>query len=141
LLPVPKLLNDFILNESEYQACKAWLAEANEETIRHPLGNPELEMQRQRIKSLIAEYEQNWRHSGGAVIEGKPFEAVIPTRIHRHGTPFHCGAGSSQAFGQSGTQSCGGLDFFSNPATRQVGAQPGRDSFPENEKSKEQQPN
>jgi len=62
---VPKLLNDFILNESEYQACKAWLAEANEETIRHPLGNRELEMQRQRIKSLIDEYEQNWRHSGG----------------------------------------------------------------------------
>lgn len=62
---IPKLLNDFILNESEYQACKAWLAEASEETIRHPLGNPELEMQRQRIKGLIAEYEQNWRHSGG----------------------------------------------------------------------------
>jgi len=57
--PVPKLLNDFILNDSEYQACQTWLAEANEETIRHPLGNPELEMQRQRIKSLIAEYEQN----------------------------------------------------------------------------------
>ena len=63
--PVPKLLNDFILNESEYQACQTWLAEATEETIRHPLGNPELEMQRQRIKSLIAEYEQNWRHSRG----------------------------------------------------------------------------
>lgn len=63
--PVPKLLTDFILNESEYQACKAWLADANDETVRHPLDNPELEMQRQRIKSLIAEYEQNWRHSGG----------------------------------------------------------------------------
>jgi len=63
--PVPKLLNDFILNESEYQACQTWLAEANEETIRHPLGNPELEMQRQRIKSLIAEYERNWRHARG----------------------------------------------------------------------------
>ena len=63
--PVPKLLNDFILTESEYQACKAWLADANEETVRHPLDNPELEMQRQRIKSLIAEYEHNWRHSGG----------------------------------------------------------------------------
>jgi hypothetical protein len=62
--PVPKLQNDFILNESEYQACQTWLAQANKETIRHPLGNPELEMQRQRIKSLIAEYEQNWRHSG-----------------------------------------------------------------------------
>ncbi|HXU16102.1 MAG TPA: hypothetical protein VN708_13310 [Terriglobales bacterium] len=62
---LPKLLNDFILNESEYRSCKAWLAEANEETMRHPLGNPELEMQRQRIKSLVAEYEQNWRHSGG----------------------------------------------------------------------------
>ncbi len=62
--PLPKLLNDFIVNETEYQACKAWLEEANEATIRHPLGNRELEMQRQRIKSLVAEYEQNWRHSG-----------------------------------------------------------------------------
>ena len=62
--PVPKRLNDFILNESEYHACKAWLADANEETICHPLDNPELEMQRQRIKGLITEYEQNWRHSG-----------------------------------------------------------------------------
>jgi len=26
--PVPKLLNDFILNESEYQSCQTWLAEA-----------------------------------------------------------------------------------------------------------------
>lgn len=59
--PFPKLANDFILNESEYQACKVWLAEANEETIRHPLGNPELEMQRQRIKGLVSEYERNWR--------------------------------------------------------------------------------
>ena len=61
--PVPKLANDYILNESEYQACKAWLAEANQETIRHPLDNPELETQRRRIKGLVAEYEQNWRHS------------------------------------------------------------------------------
>jgi hypothetical protein len=64
--PLPKLSNDFILNESEYQACKTWLVEANEETIRHPLGNPELEMQRRRIKSLISEYELNWGHSGEA---------------------------------------------------------------------------
>jgi len=54
------------LNESEYQGCKAWLAEATEETIRHPLGNRELETQRQRIKNLIAEYEQNWRQSEGS---------------------------------------------------------------------------
>jgi hypothetical protein len=59
----PKLPNDFILNESGYQACKAWLAEANQETIRHPLDNPELEMQRQRIKVLVSEYERNWRQS------------------------------------------------------------------------------
>ena len=57
--PVPKLVNDFILNESEYQSCKAWLAEANEETIRHPLDDPELETQRQRIKGLVTEYEHN----------------------------------------------------------------------------------
>jgi hypothetical protein len=62
--PVPKLVNDFILNESEYQSCKAWLAEANEETIRHPLDDPELETQRQRIKGLVTEYEHNWRHPG-----------------------------------------------------------------------------
>ena len=61
---VPKLVNDFILNESEYRSCKAWLEEANEETIRHPLDNPELETQRRQIKGLVAEYEQNWRHSG-----------------------------------------------------------------------------
>lgn len=60
--PVPKLANDYILNESEYQACNSWLAEANEETIRHPLDNPELEMQRQRMKGLVSEYERNWRH-------------------------------------------------------------------------------
>ena len=62
--PFPNLLNDFILNESEYHACKAWLADANEETICHPLDNPELEMQRQHIKRFMTEYEQNWRHSG-----------------------------------------------------------------------------
>lgn len=61
--PIPKLVNDYILNESEYQACKIWLAEVNEETIRHPFENPELEAQRRRIKSFISEYEQNWRHS------------------------------------------------------------------------------
>ena len=61
--PTPKLQNDFIVNESEYQACKAWLHQADEETIRHPLDDPELEMQRQRIKALVAEYEKNWRHS------------------------------------------------------------------------------
>ncbi len=59
---VPKLQNDFILNETEYQACNAWLAEANEETIRHPLDDSDLEMQRRRIKALVAEYEENWRH-------------------------------------------------------------------------------
>ena len=60
---VPKLVNDFILNESEYCSCKAWLVEANEETILHPLGNPELDMQSRRITALVTEYEQNWRHS------------------------------------------------------------------------------
>lgn len=59
----PKLHNDFIVDESEYQACKAWLNQANEETILHPLDDPELEIQRQRIKGLVAEYEENWRHS------------------------------------------------------------------------------
>ena len=61
--PTPKLQNDFIVNESEYQACKAWLDQADEETIRHPLDDPELEAQRQRIKALVTEYEKNWRHS------------------------------------------------------------------------------
>ena len=60
---IPKLQNDFIVNESEYQACKTWLGQANEETIRHPLDDPELEMQRQRIKAFVAEYENNWRNS------------------------------------------------------------------------------
>ena len=59
----PRLQNDFIVNESEYQACVAWLAEANEETIRHPLDNPELEEQRQRIKGLVDEYVANWRRT------------------------------------------------------------------------------
>ena len=57
--PVPKLANDYILNEGEYQACKAWLTEANEETIRHPLDDPELEMHRRRMKGVVSEYEQN----------------------------------------------------------------------------------
>jgi hypothetical protein len=60
--PVPSLQNDFILNETEYQACREWLAEANEETIRHPLDDPELEVQRRRIKGFVDEYEENWRH-------------------------------------------------------------------------------
>ncbi len=60
--PVPSLQNDFIVNEREYQACKAWLAEADEETIRHPLEDPELEVRRRHIKGFVDEYEQNWRH-------------------------------------------------------------------------------
>jgi hypothetical protein len=60
--PTPKLQNDFIVNESEYQACKTWLRQANEETIRHPLDDPELEMHRRRIKALVTEYEKNWRY-------------------------------------------------------------------------------
>lgn len=52
----PKLQNDFIVNQ-------AWLNQANEETILHPLDDSELEIQRQRIKGLGAEYEKNWRHS------------------------------------------------------------------------------
>ena len=59
--PPPALKNDFIVNEREYQACKAWLAEANEETIRHPSGDPALETQRQSITGLVAEYELDWR--------------------------------------------------------------------------------
>jgi len=58
--PAPRLKDDYILNEKDYQVCKTWLDEANAETILHPLGNRELEEQRQHIKSLIAEYEQNW---------------------------------------------------------------------------------
>ncbi|MGI9102582.1 MAG: hypothetical protein ACR2IF_09085 [Terriglobales bacterium] len=61
--PVPSLQNDFIVDEREYQACKAWLAEAKEETIRHPLDDAELEIQRRRIKGFVDEYEENWRHS------------------------------------------------------------------------------
>jgi len=60
--PVPSLQNDFIVNENEYLACKAWLAQANAETIRHPLDDPELEIQRRRINGLVSEYEKNWRH-------------------------------------------------------------------------------
>ena len=59
--PPPTLQNDFIINEHEYQACRAWLADANEETIRHPLDDPSLEAQRQSMKGLVAEYEVNWR--------------------------------------------------------------------------------
>jgi len=63
MLPPPNLQNDFIVNESEYQTCRAWLNQANKETILHPLDDSELEIQRQRIKGLVAEYEENWRHS------------------------------------------------------------------------------
>jgi len=49
--------------EGEYQVCRAWLNQANEETILHPLDDSELEIQRQRIKGLVAEYEENWWHS------------------------------------------------------------------------------
>jgi hypothetical protein len=62
---LPALPNGFITDESEYQACTAWLAAANEETIRHPLDDPDLEIQRRRIRELVAEYEENWRHSSG----------------------------------------------------------------------------
>jgi hypothetical protein len=57
----PRLKNDFIVNEEEYQQCKAWLFEATAQTIRHPLEDPELEIQRRRIKGLVNEYESNWR--------------------------------------------------------------------------------
>ena len=63
LTKVPALPNGFITDESEYQACTAWLAAANQETILHPLDNPELEIQRRRMKELVAEYEENWRHT------------------------------------------------------------------------------
>jgi len=58
---LPTLRNEFIINEREYQACRTWLAEANEETIRHPLDDPELEIQRRNMAGLVAEYELNWR--------------------------------------------------------------------------------
>jgi hypothetical protein len=59
--PVPRLQNDFIINEDEYQRCRTWLTEANEQTILHPLEDAELEMKRRRCKSLVEEYERNWR--------------------------------------------------------------------------------
>ena len=58
---IPHLRNDFIVNEEEYQQCKAWLAEATEQTIQHPLEDPELEMQRRRFKEMVQDYESNWR--------------------------------------------------------------------------------
>jgi hypothetical protein len=58
--PTPSFQNDFIINEREYRACKIWLAEANEETIHHPLDNPSLEMQRRSMTGLVFEYEVNW---------------------------------------------------------------------------------
>jgi len=63
---VPKLEHDFILNELEYETCKSWLDEANAEIIRHPLDDPELGIERRRVKALLAEYEQNWRRSNAA---------------------------------------------------------------------------
>lgn len=62
--PAPSLQDDFIINEREYQACKTWLAEANDETIRHPLDDPSLEAQRRSMTGLVAEYEVNWRQPG-----------------------------------------------------------------------------
>jgi hypothetical protein len=59
--PIPQLKNDFILNDQEYQVCKTWLNEANEQTIRHPLEDAELESDRRRMKALVEEYETNWR--------------------------------------------------------------------------------
>jgi hypothetical protein len=58
---VPRLQNDFIVNEEEYQQCKSWLFEANAQTIRHPLEDAGLEIQRRRFKGLVDEYEANWR--------------------------------------------------------------------------------
>jgi len=57
----PSLQNDFIVNEREYEACKTWLAEANEETIRHPLDDPPLEIQRRSMTEVVTDYEVNWR--------------------------------------------------------------------------------
>jgi hypothetical protein len=59
--PIPLLKNDFILNDQEYQVCKKWLNEVNEQTISHPLEDAELEIQRRRMKALVEEYETNWR--------------------------------------------------------------------------------
>lgn len=59
--PLPLLRNDFIVNEREYQSCKTWLAEANEETVRHPLEDRSLEAKRRSMAELVAEYEVNWR--------------------------------------------------------------------------------
>ena len=59
--PVPRLKMDYILTEQEYQVCKTWLNEANEQTILHPLEDAELESQRRQMKELVDEYETNWR--------------------------------------------------------------------------------
>jgi hypothetical protein len=59
--PIPQLKNDFILNDQEYQVCKTWLKEANEQTILHPLEDAELETDRRRMKAMVEEYETNWR--------------------------------------------------------------------------------
>jgi hypothetical protein len=61
---VPSLQNDFILNDSEYQLCKAWLQEATEQIVRRPLEDADLAMQRRMMKSLVDEYEANWRGRG-----------------------------------------------------------------------------
>jgi hypothetical protein len=58
---VPRLQNGFILNDSEYQLCKAWLQEATEQIVRRPLEDADLEMQRREMKSLVDEYEANWQ--------------------------------------------------------------------------------
>ena len=59
---IPHLQNDFIVNEGEYLQCKSWLEEATEQTIQHPLEDPELEMNRRIFKELVHEYESNWHY-------------------------------------------------------------------------------
>lgn len=59
--PVPQLKMDYILNEEEYQLCKTWLNDANEQTILHPLEDAELERERRQMKALVVEYVTNWR--------------------------------------------------------------------------------
>jgi hypothetical protein len=61
LKTAPRLPNGFIINEEEYLLCKEWLDEANQQTVLHPLEDADLEIQRRRMKSLVEEYEANWR--------------------------------------------------------------------------------
>jgi hypothetical protein len=61
LKTAPRLPNGFIVNEEEYLLCKEWLDEANQQTVLHPLEDADLEIQRRRMKSLVEEYEANWR--------------------------------------------------------------------------------